>query len=64
MYRDIKLENVLLDNDGHIIITDFGLAKDLTTLRNNRTKSYCGTIQYMAPEILNSKRIGYDHNGK
>lgn len=57
IYRDIKLENILLDKEGHIIVTDFGLSK---VLRNgNRTYSYCGTIEYMAPEIVNPKN-GHD----
>uniref|UniRef100_A0A8C4MLY8 non-specific serine/threonine protein kinase n=1 Tax=Equus asinus asinus TaxID=83772 RepID=A0A8C4MLY8_EQUAS len=46
IYRDLKLENVLLDSDGHIVLTDFGL---------KRTFSFCGTIEYMAPEIIRSK---------
>lgn len=47
IYRDIKLENILLDNEGHIIITDFGLSKELKD--GGRAYSYCGTIEYMAP---------------
>lgn len=49
IYRDIKLENILLDADGHIVITDFGLSKELTTESNGRSYSFCGTIEYMAP---------------
>ncbi|KAG5679071.1 hypothetical protein PVAND_008668 [Polypedilum vanderplanki] len=59
IYRDIKLENILLDKDGHIIITDFGLSKELKD--GARTSSYCGTIEYMAPEIVNP-RNGHDLN--
>jgi serine/threonine protein kinase len=47
IYRDIKLENILLDADGHIILTDFGLSKELKN--GGRAESYCGTIEYMAP---------------
>ena len=47
IYRDIKLENILLDKEGHIIITDFGLSKELKD--GARAYSYCGTIEYMAP---------------
>ena len=49
IYRDIKLENILLDSDGHIVITDFGLSKELTAESNGRSYSFCGTIEYMAP---------------
>lgn len=45
IYRDIKLENILLDKLGHIVITDFGLSKELTN--GKRAHSYCGTIEYM-----------------
>lgn len=48
IYRDIKLENILLDADGHIVITDFGLSKELTE-ESKRSFSFCGTIEYMAP---------------
>lgn len=49
IYRDIKLENILLDSNGHIVITDFGLSKELDTEKNERAYSFCGTIEYMAP---------------
>lgn len=49
IYRDIKLENILLDADGHIVITDFGLSKELIPGKVERAYSFCGTIEYMAP---------------
>ncbi|XP_070181846.1 ribosomal protein S6 kinase alpha-5-like isoform X2 [Littorina saxatilis] len=60
IYRDIKLENILLDSSGHIVLTDFGLSKEfLPSDKVHRTYSFCGTIEYMAPEIIKSN-TGHD----
>ncbi|KAL3077900.1 hypothetical protein niasHS_013429 [Heterodera schachtii] len=51
IYRDLKPENILLDCKGHVKLTDFGLCKEAIE-GDQKTHTFCGTIEYMAPEIL------------
>jgi serum/glucocorticoid-regulated kinase 2 len=50
IYRDLKPENILLDPQGHVCLTDFGLAKEVE--QGSHTSSFCGTPEYLAPEIV------------
>lgn len=59
VYRDLKPENILVDTEGHIRLTDFGLSKAGLDTSNGRTESFCGTPEYLAPEIIRDKNYGY-----
>lgn len=59
VYRDMKPENVVVDSGGHVVLTDFGLAKHVEFGSEKKTYTFCGTPEYISPEIVNNE--GYNH---
>lgn len=57
VYRDLKPENCLLDAEGHLLLTDFGLSK-VAVDENDKCNSMLGTVDYMAPEIILGQKYG------
>mmetsp|Transcript_22030 Transcript_22030/g.3657 ORF Transcript_22030/g.3657 Transcript_22030/m.3657 type:complete len:106 (+) Transcript_22030:371-688(+) len=55
IHRDIKPENILIDNQGFLCISDLGIAR---RSNGNHCKEISGTLQYMAPEVINRKNHG------
>lgn len=55
-YRDLKPENILLDHQGHVKLTDFGISR-INFSRGDRSTSFCGSPEYMSPEMLKQGRV-------
>ena len=68
MHRDIKPENILIASDGHVKITDFGIAKGIALtfitpnvfLAKTKALTFCGTLYYVAPEIISGQAYGQE----
>lgn len=57
IFRDLKPENVMIDAEGHIALIDFGLSKERVSSNNQGARSFCGSVAYLAPEMV--KKSGH-----
>jgi len=59
VYRDLKLENILMDTQGNLAITDFGLSKEIDPSNRMWASTFCGTPLYVAPEMVHRRKYGF-----
>jgi serine/threonine protein kinase len=61
LFRDLKPENIVMTKDGHLVLVDLGLSKVLEPTQTNNvlTRTFCGTAEYLAPELLLNKPYSY-----
>lgn len=59
VYRDLKPENVMLNQDGYLVLVDMGTAKKLSINQRFKTSTIIGTPHYMAPEIISGKGYSF-----
>lgn len=57
IFRDLKPENIILDGKGHAMLIDFGLSKEGVVSQHRGAKSFCGSVAYLAPEMV--KKVGH-----
>jgi serine/threonine protein kinase len=58
LYRDLKPDNVVVDSEGHVLLTDFGLSKEGVHRGNHGANSFCGSYAYLSPEVIRKQGHG------